>query len=75
MYGLLEAALDLEAQAIEANDLDGAERRIGAHQDARPPSGADDGHKADEPTRRAPQQITDAATQSDVALAEFCGPH
>src|SRR6516165_5977427 len=69
MYGLLEAALDLEAQAIEANDLDGAERRIGAHQDARPPSGVDDGHKAYEPTRRAPQQITDAATQSDVALA------
>ena len=38
MYGLLEAALDLEAQAIEANDRDGAERRIGTHQDARPPS-------------------------------------
>ena len=29
----------------------------------------DDGHKAYEPTRRAPQQITDAAAQSDVALA------
>jgi hypothetical protein len=66
---LFEAVLDLEAQAIETDDVDGAQRCIGAHQDARPPGGMDDDHKTYEPSRRPPQQITDAIAQSDVTLA------
>jgi len=45
-HSLFEAALDFEAQAIETNDIDGAQRRVGAHQDTGPPCGVDDGHKA-----------------------------
>src|SRR5215204_782875 len=50
--GLFEAVFDLEAQAIETDDVDRAQRRIGAHQDARAPCGMHDDHKTHEPPGR-----------------------
>ena len=37
VHRLFKAVLDLEAQAIETDDIDGAQRRVRARQDARPP--------------------------------------
>src|SRR6266566_2079841 len=60
---------DLEAQAIETNDVDGTQGRVRAHQDASPPCGMNDGHKAHEPPGWTPQQIANPIAKRDVALA------
>src|ERR1700736_3892736 len=66
---LFEAVFDLEAQAIEANDLDGVQRDIGAHEQARTPCGVNDGHEADASSGRTPQQITNTIVNNDVPIA------
>src|SRR6202162_1695900 len=50
-HSLFEAELDLEAQPIYTNDLDGTQGGIGTHQEASPPGGMNDGHKTDEQPR------------------------
>ena len=42
-HRLLERVFDLEAQAVEANDLDGRQGSVGAHQEARASGGMDHG--------------------------------
>src|SRR6202521_1479129 len=68
-HSLFEAEFDLEAQAIETNDVDGAQGGIRAHQQASPPCGMNDGHKTDEQPRWTPQQINNTIAKSDVAFA------
>src|ERR1700693_5183248 len=60
---------DLEAQAIETNDFDGAQGGIRAHQQASSPCGMNDGDKTDEQPRWTPQQIKNTIAKSDVAFA------
>src|SRR5271169_1369268 len=60
---------DLETQAVETNDVDGAQGGIRAHQQASPPCGMNDGHKTDEQPRWTPQQINNTIAKSDVAFA------
>ena len=43
-HRLLERVFDLETQAVEANDLDGREGSVGAHQEETP-GGMDHGHE------------------------------
>src|SRR5258707_15044836 len=69
MYSLLEAVFNLEAQPIEANDLDGVQRDVCAHQQARTSGRVNDGDKAYEPTAGTPQQIADPILDRDVVLA------
>src|ERR1700745_1693720 len=66
---LLEAVLDLEAQAVKINDVGSAQGKIGGHQQARAPGRVNDGDEADKSSGRTPDQITDAITQHDIALA------
>ena len=54
---LFKTQFDFEAQAVEANNLGGAEREIGTHQDARAAGGVNNHDEADNPTDRAPEQI------------------
>jgi hypothetical protein len=54
MYRLLEAVFDLEAQPIKANDFDGIQTEVGAHQQAGPVQG-EYCHEANEPSARWPQ--------------------
>ena len=60
---------DLEAQAVEANDLDGRQGSVGAHQEARSSRGMDHGHEAHEAAGRAPQQVADLILDDHLALA------
>ena len=60
---------DLEAQAVEADDLDGGQGSVGAHQEAGASGGMDHGHEAHEPAGRAPQQVTDVILDGHLALA------
>src|SRR6202040_4062439 len=66
---LLEAVLDLEAQAIEINNVASAQREVRGHQQARAPGRVNDGDEADQSSGRTPDQIADAITQHDIALA------
>src|SRR6202162_3870977 len=60
---------DLEAQAIETNDVDGTQGGIRAHEQASPPCGMNDGDKTDEQPGRTPQQINNTIAKRDVAFA------
>ena len=55
MYRLFEAVFDLEAQPIQANDFDGIQAEVGAHQQAGPPARVSHGDKANETSARRPQ--------------------
>src|SRR5580658_9978434 len=68
-HGLFKAAFDLEAQAIEANDLAGTQRGIGAHQQAGPSCGMNGDHETDNAPDRTPQQITNTILKGDIAFA------
>src|SRR5580692_6469618 len=57
---LLEAVLDLEAQAVKINDVGSGQGKIGGHQQARAPGRVNDGDEADKSSGR---------TQHDIALA------
>ena len=66
MHGLLEAMLDLEAKAIETNDVDGIEGNIRAHQNASPSFGMVHDDEANEAADRTPQQVVDLVVDCDV---------
>ena len=68
-HRLLERVFDLEAQAVETNDLDGRQGSVGAHQEAGASGGMDHGHEAHEPAGRAPQQVADLILDDHPALA------
>jgi hypothetical protein len=55
MHRLFEAVLNLEAQSIQANDLNGIQTEVGAHQQARTPARVSHCHEANEPSARRPQ--------------------
>jgi hypothetical protein len=67
-HRLFEAVLDLEAQAVEANDLDGVQGSVGAHQQAGAAGRVEHGHEAHEPTGGAPQQVANPIAHDDVVL-------
>src|SRR6516164_5106855 len=69
MRRLLERELDLETEAIDANDVHGLERQVGRHQHDGPPGWMNDGDEAHEPSDRAPHQIEHAIADPDAALA------
>ena len=59
-YCLLEGVLDLEAQAVETNDINGVKGSVCAHEEAGTSRGMDHGDEAHQPGRRdAPQQVAD----------------
>ena len=68
-HRLLERMLDFEAQAVEANDLDGRQGSIGAHQQAGASGGMDHRDEAHEPAGRAPQQVAYLILDDHLALA------
>src|SRR5580692_6325451 len=49
---LLEAVLDLEAQAVKINDVGSGQGKIGGHQQARAPGRVNDGDEADKSSGR-----------------------
>ena len=69
MRGLLERVLDLEPKAINANDVDGAERQVRRHQHDRPPGWMNNGDEAHQLPDRAPQQIAHTIADFDAVLA------
>ena len=74
----LEGHLDLESIAVEANDLDGIERQIGAHEQPASACGVLDGDESDELAHGTPEQVRDAQSQLNIALAidgAACGLH
>ncbi len=56
---LLESVLDLEAQAVATNDVDGVKGSVGAHDEAGASCGMDHGDEAHQPTGGTPQQVAD----------------
>ena len=68
-HRLLERVFDLEAQAVEANDLDGCQGSVGAHQQAGASGGMDHRDEAHEPAGRAPQQVAYLILDDHLALA------
>src|SRR6516165_6978417 len=66
---LLEGELDLEAQAVETNDLDGVERGVGAHQHAMASCWMDHGDEADQAAGGTPEQVADAILDDHLVLA------
>ena len=56
---LLEGVLDLEAQAVETNDIDGVKGSVCAHEEAGTSRGMDHGDEAHQPAGGTPQQVAD----------------
>ncbi len=69
MHGLFEGHLYLEAVAVEANDLNGIECQVGAHEDALAPGGMGHGHESHDDAHGPPKQVGRADAQLDAALA------
>jgi len=69
MDGLFERDLDLEADAIGLDDVQGFQRQIGAHQDFTSPCGMADQDEAHNDADGAPDQIEHAVAQGDARLA------
>ena len=67
--GLLEGDLDLEAYAVEPDDLHRRERQVGAEQDLPSARGVDDQHEADGDADGAPVQVEREEADRDAALA------
>src|SRR6202007_1996914 len=66
---LLEAVLDLEAQAVKINDVGSAKGEVGGHKQARASGRVNDGDEADKSSGRTPDQVAHPITQHDIALA------
>src|SRR5215468_2349859 len=60
VHGLLEAELDLEAQTVETNDVDGVEGGVRAHEEEGASCWMDHRDEAHHAAGRAPQQVADA---------------
>ena len=65
-YRLLEAMFDLETQAVEANDFNGTQGRIGRHQQVAYSVRMNDHHEALEPSNGPPKQVTDPRLEGDI---------
>ena len=66
---LLEGVLDLEAQAVETNDIDGVKGSVCAHEEAGTSRGMDHGDEAHQPAGGTPQQVADPILDDHLALA------
>ena len=66
---LFKAVLDFEQQAVEANDFNGAQGRIGRHQQAASSGRINDHHEAHEPSNGPPKQVADPILEGDIFLA------
>ena len=66
---LLEGVLDLEAQAVETNDIDGVKGNIGAHEEAGTSRGVDHGDEAHQSAGGTPQQVADPILDDHLVLA------
>src|SRR6516165_2720822 len=67
--GLLEGDFDFEAQAIDADDVQGLQSKVSAHQQDGAALGMKDGDEADEDADGAPQQIRAAEVEGHCLLA------
>ena len=66
---LLEGVLDLEAQAVETNDIDGVKGSVCAHEEAGTSRGMDHGDEAHQPAGGTPQRVADPILDDHLALA------
>src|SRR4051812_3376825 len=66
---LFEGVLDLEAQSVQTNDVEGVEGSVGAHEEAGASYGVDHCHEAHHPAGRTPQQIADPILDDHLVLA------
>ena len=66
---LLEGVLDLEAQAVETNDIDGVKGSVCAHEEAGTSGGMDHGDEAHQPAGGTPQQVADPILDDHLVLA------
>src|SRR3954465_10772966 len=64
---LFEGVLDLEAQSVQTNDVEGVEGS--AHEEAGASYGVDHCHEAHQPAGRTPQQIADPILDDHLVLA------
>ena len=69
MEGLLERHFDLEAQTIDANDVDGGQGEVGGHQQDDAALRMENHYEADEDANGAPQQIGGWEAEDYVLLA------
>src|SRR6516164_10102993 len=69
VHGLLEAALDLESQTVETNDVDGVEGGVRAHEEEGASCWMDDRDEAHHAAGGAPQQVADAKLDGHLVLA------
>ena len=67
--GLFEGDFDFEAQAIDADDVQGFQGKVGAHQQDGAALRMKDGDEADEDADGTPQQIRAAEAEDDSLLA------
>ena len=67
--GLLEADLDLEAHAIEFDDLEPGQRKIGGQEHLSATGGVDDQDEADEMPDRLPAEVQDAVPKHYILFA------
>src|SRR3954470_829229 len=66
---LFEGVLDLEAQSVQTNDVEGVEGSVGAHEEAGASYRVDHCHEAHQPAGRTPQQIADPILDDHLVLA------
>src|ERR1700739_641375 len=67
-HRLLEGVLDLEAQAVETNDVDGVKGSVGAHEEAGTSRGMDHGDEAHQPAGGTPHQDAEPILDDHVVL-------
>src|ERR1700732_4438768 len=66
---LLDGVLDLEAPAVETNDIDGVKGSVGAHEEAGTSRGMAHGDEAHQPAGGTPQQVADPILDDRLVLA------
>src|SRR4029077_11285509 len=69
VHSLLEAELDLEAQTVETNDVDGVEGGVRAHEEEGASRWMDHRDEAHHAAGGAPQQVADAILDGHLVLA------
>src|ERR1039457_5936982 len=69
MEGLLEGDLDLESQAIDADDIQGGQGQVRAHQQDGTAKGMEYHDEADEDADGTPQQVGGPEAEDHVLLA------
>src|SRR5215471_5280241 len=69
VHGLLEAELDLEAQTVKTNDVDGVEGGVRAHEEDGASCWMDHRDEAHHTAGRSPEQVADAILDGQLVLA------